>query len=102
LRRHALARRPIELGDHHRGSLLRQPAGIRLADAVTATGDDRDTALQSFHRRKYSGSPHLTLVEETTDGNGQAAAQGTLRLRTEDAHRGAGARMGREVDGRGG
>src|SRR5262249_20318440 len=60
LRRHALGRRPVELGDDDGGALLCKPAGICFADAVPATGDDRDTTLQSFHRRKYSGLPYLT------------------------------------------
>src|SRR5262249_61124301 len=59
-RPHALGRRPVELGDDDGGALLCKPAGICFADAVPATGDDRDTTLQSFHRRKYSGLPYLT------------------------------------------
>src|SRR5207344_1180071 len=91
-----LARRAIELRDHDLRALLHQPAGVGLADAVAAAGDDRYTAFQSPHRGKYSGSPYSNWDRRR---NGFEAAQGTREGRAEDAHGGARQGLGREVAG---
>ena len=55
-----LGRGAVKFGDHELRALLGEPPRIRSADAVAAAGDDRYAPVESFHRRKYSGSPHPT------------------------------------------